>query len=217
MKLSKIPLFKNLNDDDITKILTFIQAKKRVFQKGEFLINSGESVKKFGIILKGSAHIITEDFWGERSLITDVQEGDIFGEVYAIMYPKICEVSAVASEETEVLFIEAKKIMSCTVCCDLHSVLMQNVIEMLAEKNLILTQKIRHMSKKTTRNKLISYFSAESVKNNSNDFDIPFDRQQLADFLSVDRSAMSKELSRMRDEGFINFRKNHFHLESREI
>lgn len=212
MKFS-IPLFKNLNDDEVTEVLSYIQAKKRVFQKGEYIINAGESIKNFGIVLKGKVHIINEDFWGERSLITEVNDGEIFGEVYAFMYPKICEVSAVASDKSEVLFIDAQKFLACTLSCNLHSALLGNIIEMLAGKNLILTQKIRHMSKKTTRKKLMSYFSSESIKNNSVDFDIPFDRQQLADFLSVDRSAMSKELCRMRDEGFIKFRKNHFHLE----
>ncbi|MCI1931762.1 MAG: Crp/Fnr family transcriptional regulator [Clostridia bacterium] len=213
MKLSNIMLFKNIKDEDILKILDYVQAKKQIFQKGEFIINAGGSLKKFGIVLKGTAHIINEDFWGERSIITDVKEGDIFGEVYAVMYPRVCEVSAVASDETEVILIDAQKIMNFKFSCDLHSVFMKNIVEMLAEKNLVLTQKIRHMSKKRIRDKLISYFSSESIKNNSVDFYIPFNRQQLADFLSVDRSAMSKELCRMRDEGLIKFRKNHFHLE----
>jgi len=212
MKFSDIRLFKNLSEEDISELLTKTQSKKRTYSKGEFLITAGEPVRSLGIVLEGTVHIINEDFWGTRSIITDVKKGEIFAEVYALMYPRVCEVSAVAAQECEVLFVNARSIIENPVSCDIHAAIMNNLVGMLAAKNLILNTKIRHMSKKTTREKLISYFSSEELKNKSSDLYIPFDRQELADFLSVDRSAMSKELCRMRDEGYISFRKNHFKL-----
>ena len=217
MDFGHINLFKNIKKDEIEPLLSCLGTFVKKYQKGSFIFMSGENIKSFGIVLSGSVHIIKENFWGERAIVTEISEGEVFGEVYALLNNKVCEISAVAAQKCEILFINTDRILNtCSPSCGYHSTLIKNLMIMLAFKNLSLTQKIGHMSNKSTREKLMSYFSAEAIKVGSNDFYIPFNRQQLADYLSVERSAMSKELCRMRDEGFITFNKNHFHLDMAE-
>ena len=216
MELSHSPLFRNIAPQDISGLLSCINARAQIFKKGEILLHRGETSAQFGLLLSGSVHVIREDFWGNRSIVGIAGPGETFAESYALALQPL-EVSVLAASDGEVLFVDAERVISgCQQVCSFHAQLSRNLLSMLAQKNLNLTTKIRHMSRKTTREKLMSYLSAQALKANSSEFEIPLDRQQLADFLGVERSAMSATLGRLRDEGALTFHKNHFHLLQRD-
>ena len=165
------------------------------------------------LLLEGCIHIQKEDYWGNLSILSEISEGQIFGEVYACLGSDEILNNAVAVKPGKVLFLDVKRILTmCLSACQFHGRLIRNLLAVLAQKNKMLTRKLEHMSRRTTREKLLSYLSEQSQRAGSPVFDIPFNRQQLADFLSVDRSAMSAELCRMRDEGILSFDRNHFVL-----
>jgi CRP-like cAMP-binding protein len=142
-----------------------------------------------------------------------IRPGEMFGEAYVSPESGVLINDVVAEAESEVLFFDVKRILTvCPSACRFHATVIQNLFYAISEKNRKLVQKIGHMSKRTTRAKLLSYLSEEAKKQNSTNIMIPFNRQQLADFLSVDRSAMSNELCKMRDEGLLVFEKNEFTL-----
>ena len=206
-------LFQGIDEKEITSMLGCLSAVRRNYHKGETVFQRGERIDSVALLLEGSIHIQKEDYWGNLSILNEIAEGEIFGEVYACLGSEEILNNAVAVKDSEVLFLDVKRILTmCPSACPFHGRLIRNLLSVLAQKNKMLTQKMEHMSKRTTREKLLSYLSEQSQRAGSPVFDIPFNRQQLADFLSVDRSAMSAELGRMRDEGLLRFRRNHFEL-----
>ena len=210
--LVKSPLFSGVDSADLQGLLSCLDARRLSFKKGELLMRRGERTEFLGLLQSGTVHIIREDFWGNRSVVGLVEAGEIFAESYALAGQPL-EVSVQAVSAGQVLFLNAGKMVSgCAQVCGFHERLSRNLLSLLARKNLMLTEKMRHMARKTTREKLLSYLSAQAVRAGSPEFEIPMDRQQLADFLAVERSAMSATLGRLRDEGVLEFRKSHFHL-----
>lgn len=210
--LTRVPLFAGIDPSDLPGLLSCVEARERVFQKGEVLLHRGGRTERLGLVLSGTVQIIREDFWGNRSVVGLAETGDIFGESYALAGRPL-EVSVQAVSPGRVLFLGAGKVISgCDRVCGFHERLSRNLMALLAEKNLRLTEKMRHMARKTTREKLLSYLSAQALRAGGPEFDIPLDRQQLADFLGVERSAMSAALGKLRDEGVLEFRKSHFRL-----
>lgn len=206
-------LFKNLSLDEIDKLLSCLGTKQKTYEKNSFILNTDDNVNDVGIVLSGSVQIIKEDFWGNRAILTNLEAGDLFAETFSCLQTEKLPISVVAGQKSEVLFVNYKKVTTtCSNACKFHNQLIQNMIQILAQKNILLTQKMEHLMKRSTREKLLSYLSTHALKNNSNTFDIPFNRQELADYLSVDRSAMSNELSKMQNEGILKFNKNHFEL-----
>ena len=211
--LKNSKLFQGIDGKEITSMLGCLSAVRRKYRKGEMVFRRGERIDSVALLLEGSIHIQKEDYWGNLSILNEIAEGEIFGEVYACLGSEEILNNAVAVKDSEVLFLDVKRILTmCPSACPFHGRLIRNLLSVLAQKNKMLTQKMEHMSKRTTREKLLSYLSEQSQRAGSPVFDIPFNRQQLADFLSVDRSAMSAELGRMRDEGLLRFRRNHFEL-----
>jgi cAMP-binding proteins - catabolite gene activator and regulatory subunit of cAMP-dependent protein kinases len=211
--LGKSPLFKGIRDDEIEEMMGCLAGDLKKYRKDEYILRLGDSLEAIGLLISGSVSVIKEDYWGNRNIMAKMEPGDIFGESYACVSGAALGVSVEAATDSEVLFLNVGKIMTtCNSACSFHSKLSQNLLTILASKNLYLNSKLTHMMQRTTREKLLSYLSGESVKHNSASFDIPFNRQQLADYLSVDRSAMSNELCKMRDEGILKFDKNHFSL-----
>lgn len=211
--LATSALFSGISEADFDELLTRLATPERVYQKGEFVFTSGAPIHSIGLVLSGSVHIMKEDFWGNRMILGRASAGELFGEAYACLPNQPLEVSVMAAEKTELLLFDVNQIFS----AGPHPVpyqmrLIENLLEVFAQKNVMLTRKMEHMAKRTTREKLLSYLSAESQKHHSSSFQIPFNRQQLADYLAVDRSAMSHELSKLREEGIIDFWKNHFQL-----
>ena len=211
--LQKNQVFLNLGAEEIESMLHCLNFRKRKFKKGEFVLRQGEILSDILILISGNLHIQRDDYWGNRSILGHVSVGEIFGEAYAVSEKEKILNDVIAIADSEVLFLDFKRIITtCPSACSFHSAVIQNLFLAMSEKNRKLVQKLSHMSKRTTRDKLMSYLSEEAKRNNSSMFTIPFNRQELADFLSVDRSAMSNELCKMRDEGLIEFERSSFKL-----
>lgn len=211
--LKTVSLFKDIKESDLQPLLACLSPKIAQYEKNDIVFMSGDSINSFGIVLSGQVQIVLEDFYGNRSILAQTGKGNLFGESFAFAENKTLPVSVITAAESELLFIDSRRITSpCANSCIYHKQLIQNMLNILALKNISLTQKIELVSKKTIREKLLAYLSSEAQKAGKSSFSIPFDRQGLADYLSVDRSAMSAVLSNLRNEGIINFRKNKFEL-----
>lgn len=208
-------LFDGIKEDDRSEMLKCLNAKKKQYKKGSTVLGRGGRTSEMGMVLEGSVHMVKDDFWGNRSILGQASPGQMFGEVYACLPRQGLEVDVVAAEDTEVLFLDVGRILTvCSSACSFHTRLIRNLLTILAEKNLMLTHKMEHMAQKSTRDKVLSYLSMEAEKQGGPEFAIPFNRQQLADYLSVDRSAMSRELSRMKAEGLLDYHRNRFRLKN---
>lgn len=207
------PFFTGLDDREILSVLHCVSAQAARKDKEAYIFRAGDTTEVMGLVLSGSALIIQEDIWGHRNILSRCRSGDFFGEIYAAKPGSVLNISVVAEENCEILFLNVRRLLSaCSSACDHHQKLIRNLVSVLANKILIFNDKITHISKRSTREKLLSYLSAESQRHNSLSFDILFDRQQLADFLCVERAAMSVELSKMQKEGLLKTNRNHFEL-----
>lgn len=211
--LKSTQLFFGLSEEEISSLLSCLNAKIKHFKKGEYVFSQGERLGDVTILVEGSLHIQKDDYWGNRSILGQVAPGEMFGESYVAPQSTPLLHDVIATEDSAVMFFDVKRILTtCSSACRFHTLVVQNMFFAISEKNRALVQKIGHMSKRTTREKLLSYLSEQAKKQQSAQFTIPFNRQQLADFLSVDRSAMSGELCKLRDEGLLSFKKNQFTL-----
>jgi len=211
--LKNTQLFSGVGDDEISTMLNCLQAKLLTFKKGEYIFREGEHIDSITVLVEGKLLVQHDDFWGNRNIVNIIRVGEMFGEAYVAPESGSLLNDVVAEEDSSVIFFDIKRILTvCSTACRFHAMVVQNLFFSISEKNRNLVQKIGHMSKRSTRAKLLSYLSEEAKKHNSNQFMIPFSRQQLADFLCVDRSAMSNELCKMRDEGLLQFDKNQFTL-----
>ena len=211
--LKRTRLFAGVGDDEIASMLSCLGARLKLYKKGEYVLRQGEHLSDITVLIKGNLHIQKEDYWGNRSILSEITVGEMFGEAYVAYDSGALPNDIVAIEDSVVIFFDVKRLFTtCSSACRFHTIVVQNLFFAISEKNRKLVQKLGHMSKRTTREKLISYLSEQAQKQNSAGFAIPFNRQQLADFLAVDRSAMSNELCKMRDEGLLEFEKNRFRL-----
>ena len=211
--LKNTDLFKGVEEAAIGPLLQSMGARKRHFNKGNFVFYAGDDINTISIVLSGSCHIVQEDYWGNRNILTLVQKGQLFGEAFAALPSAQAIVDVVVVEEGDILFLSIDSLMrsDTSLPAEARSVL-RNVMGLLAGKNILLMKKIRYISQRSTRQKLMAYLSDEARRLGSSSFTIEFNRQQLADFLSVDRSAMSAELSRMQKDGLIKYHKDEFTL-----
>ncbi len=201
--LTECALFHGLREAQIREMLPCLSARQSRFRRGQFLLRAGDRVAFAGILLSGEAEVLQEDFWGNRNLLAAVGPGDLFAEAFACAHA-VSPVSVLCKTDGSVLYLNVRAVFSpCEKSCAQHKALSQNLIRVLAEKNMQLNEKAGFLSQRTTREKLLAYLSAQARRAGSASFRIPFDRQQLADFLSVNRSAMSAELSRMQREGLL--------------
>lgn len=211
--LSKTKLFSGVSKEDVESMLGCLNAKLYDYKKGDYVFRQGEHLSNITILVKGSLHIQKDDYWGNRAIVNRVAIGEMFGEAYIAPESGHLLNDVVAVEDSSVIFFDVKRIiLVCSSACRFHTMVVQNLFFSISEKNRKLIQKLGYISSRSTREKLMAYLSEESKKLNSSSFIIPFNRQQLADFLSVDRSAMSNELCKMRNEGLIRFEKNYFEL-----
>lgn len=213
LQLQQTALFRGVDADSIASMLDCLQAQTRTYKKGEAVFRQGEQLSQIAVVLEGKLHIQSDDYWGNHTIIADLAPGDLFGEAYVAPTsgPMLADVVCI-SDSVVALFQARRMLTVCTNACPFHSLVVQNLFYVLADKNRTLMQKLSLLATRTTRAKLTSYLTAESVRAGSNSFSIPFNRQQLADYLSVDRSAMSAELSKMRDEGLLEFDRDRFTL-----
>ena len=211
--LKKTKLFSGVGDEEISTMLSCLGASLFTYKKGEFVLRQGEHLSNILVLVEGRLHIQRDDYWGNRSILGHIGIGEIFGEAYAAPDSGTLLNDVIAVEDSAVYFFDVKRVIStCSSACRFHTMVVQNLFFAISEKNRTLVQKLDYLSRRTTREKLISYLSEEAKKQNSPRITIPFNRQQLADYLSVDRSAMSNELGKMRDEGLLEFEKNRFRL-----
>ena len=211
--LKHCPFFAGMDEGEILSILNCVDAKIRTFDHDEYIFRAGDSTASMGLILSGSVLVIQEDLWGHRNIMSKIEAGGFFAEPYAATPGSVLNISVVTVAPSETLMLNINRLLTvCPTACTHHNRLIRNLVSVLAEKVLQFNEKITHMSKRTTREKLLSYLSSESIRQGSLSFDIPYDRQQLADYLCVERAAMSAELSKLQKEGLLTTRKNHFEL-----
>ena len=207
------PFFKGLTDNEILSILHCVNAATISRKRDSYIFRAGDSTEVMGRVVAGCVLVIQEDLCGHRNILSKCHAGDFFGEPYAASPGAVLNVSVVADEDCEIILLNVQRLLvSCPTVCDHHQKLIRNLVGVLANKILILNDKITHVGKRTTRDKLLSYLSSVSIRQASLSFDIPFDRQQLADYLCIDRAAMSSEISKLQKEGLIKTNRNHFEL-----
>ncbi|MBQ9784921.1 MAG: Crp/Fnr family transcriptional regulator [Clostridia bacterium] len=211
--LKKTKLFAGISEEEIASMLACLDARLSHYQKGAYVLREGEHVHHVAVLVEGELHIQRDDYWGNRTIVSRVGVGEMLGEAYAAPESGALLNDVVALDASTVIFFDVNRILTvCSSACRFHSMLVKNLFYAISEKNRNLVQKLGHISRRTTREKLISYLSGEAKRQGSASFVIPFNRQQLADFLAVDRSAMSSELCRMRDEGLLKFHRSSFQL-----
>ena len=204
-------LFDGVNDDDIEALLSCLGAERKFYSKGEVIFAQGTTISDFAILLSGKVHLQSIDYWGRVDLLGVIGAGECFGEAYAAGFRTLN--SAVAADDCFVLFLDAGKLMTaCPSACPFHSRAMRNMMSILASRNRVLVEKAGILSRRTTREKVLSYLSKEAARQGSSSFRIPLDRQALADYLAVDRSALSLVLSKLKSEGIIDYDRNAFCL-----
>ena len=211
--LRRCSLFDTIEDQNLIAMLSCLGAKRVSFDKKYTIFAQGSPAKYFGILLSGSAQVIRYDYYGNRSIVSGVMPGELFGESFACAGVPTLPVDIIANEPCEVLLIEGSHVLhTCSNGCDFHRRMIYNLMRGLAAKNIMFHQKLDITAKRTTREKLLSYLAYMEQQTGSDEFEIPFDRQELADYLEVDRSGLSAEIGKLRREGVIDCRKNHFTL-----
>ncbi|MDF2473991.1 MAG: Crp/Fnr family transcriptional regulator [Anaerocolumna sp.] len=211
--LEKVSLFHGISATDIESILGCLDAKMREYGKNQSIIIAGEKFTSLGIVIRGNIQITREDILGNRTIVASLEAGEIFGETFACAGIEISPVSIYSLSPSKILWVSIKKIVStCSLACDFHSYLIQNLLQLLASKNMYLNNKMNLLSRRSTREKIMAYLISQADNRGSSRFEIPLNRNELADFLCIDRSAMSRELGKLREEGIIEFHKNSFHI-----
>lgn len=212
MEILSTPLFSGLNQDEMEEILRVGEACEKIYPKNTTILNSGAMINRTGLILSGQVNVVSVDYWGHSSILNHLSEGDIFGEGYALLHEPLL-VDVIAVEKTQVLFINFSDVFAPGLKeASWFNTLSQNMIEILVRRNMNLSLRMFCTAEKSIRKRVLTYLSFMEARTGSNHFKIPFNRQQLADYLNVDRSALSTELSKMVKDGKILCKKNEFTL-----
>ena len=211
--LTTTALFKGLNEKEIEGILPCLKARVKKYRKGSIIFHAGDQISEIGLVLSGSVNIVVTFYWGSSNIFGHVGSGDLFAENYAAIPGRRLLNDVIAAEETEILFLSLDNLLTtCKKGCAFHNGLIHNLVRISAMKNLNLSSRMMHTASKSIRDRVLSYLSECVLKSGSMRFSIPFSRQELADYLGVDRSALSGELSKMQRDGLIEFRKSDFTL-----
>ena len=210
---SKCPLFAGISQKEMGEMLGCLNGKITGIAKGDPVFLEGDSARYMGVVLSGAIQVVRDDYYGNRSVLTVVPPGGLFGEAFACAGLETLPVSAIALQNSTVLLLDCRRVLTgCTHACPFHSRLISNLLQGIAQKNLTLTQKIRYMSRKTTREKLLEFLLDQAKEQGDSEFVIPYDRQALADYLGVERSAMSAEIGKLRKEGLLESSGSRFRL-----
>ena len=211
--LSQCPLFDNIDYIDLETMIGCLNGKISAIPKGDPVFLEGDPAQLVGIVLSGAVQVIQDDYYGNRSVMSILQPGESFGEVFSCAKLDTMPVSVIAYKDSEVLLLDCRRVLNvCSHSCQFHTLLIQNLLKGISQKNLAFTQKIRYMSKKTTKEKLMSYLLDQAKQHGNAEFVIPCDRQALADYLGVERSAMSAEISKLKKAGLIDTKGAWFRL-----
>ena len=211
--LRKCPLFNGIEDENLLRMLTCLGAKIEFFDKKYTIFGEGTPAKYIGIVLSGSVQMMQIDYFGNRSILSEIGVTEVFAEAFACAEINELPVTVIANEPSEIMLIDSSHILhTCQNHCGFHGQLIYNLMRDLANKTIAFHQRIEITSKRSTREKLLTYLMIQAKKNGAQSFDIPFDRQELADYLEVDRSGLSAEIGKLKKEGIIDTYKNHFVL-----
>ena len=206
-------LFSGISETELAAMLSCLETREERFPKDTFLLRTGDTAESIGLVLSGSVLVVQEDIWGNRNILSRTAPGQTYAAAFACAPSSVSNVNVVTETPTAVLFLNVKHLLTvCPSACAHHSRIIRNLLIDLAGKNLLLNEKLTHIAQRTTRAKLMSYLSAEAQRRGAVEFDIPFSRQQLADFLAVERSGLSLELGKMKKEGLLDYHKEHFVL-----
>lgn len=211
MKLVPSPLFQGLSPADLDALAAAGLLRQKTFVKHTVIFRAGSRVQEIGVVVQGTVHIENLDLWGTKSILSSISAGQAFAETYAFCGDALM-VDAVAAEDCTVLLLSTRVLSDARVSPAVRDTLLRNLLAVSMRKSLSLSQRIFCTTPKTVRGRLLTYFSAQAAKAGGLEFNVPFNRQQMADYLNLDRSALSKELCKMRDEGLLEFEKNHFRL-----
>lgn len=208
MELSSVSLFQGICDKEIQALLKCLGATEKNYKKGCCIWSEGVVTEQLGVVLCGQVLLEYSDLWGTNSILGSAGPSAVFGEAYACCPGQPLQISVYAAEDTTVLFLNVNRVLTlCPNSCGFHSRLVRNLLAVCAQKNLELSRRMQHITPKTIRGRLLSYFSQCVKQAQSNTFTLPYNRQQLADHLGVDRSALCSELSKMQQDGLIHYRK----------
>lgn len=211
--LRECPLFDRIGDESLKEMLGCLNAKECSYKKGDAVFAEGDKAKYLGIVLEGSVQLVRVDYYGNRSILANIEPPQLFGEAFACAGLKSLPVDAVAAADTKILLLDAQRIARpCGNACPCHGQTILNLLHIVAKKNLVLHQKIEITSKRSTREKLMTYLLLQAKKTKSHTFTVPYDRQELADYLEVDRSGLSAEISKLRNEKVLECRRSTFTL-----
>ena len=211
--LMESSLFTGVDREDLSLLLGCLQAQLMAVPKGDPVFLEGDPAGFVGLVLEGSVQIVRDDYYGTRSVIAHAEVGDIFAEAFACADVPVMPVSGYALQDSRILMLSCRKMLTvCSNACRFHNRLVKNLLQVVARKSLNLSQKIQFMSQRTTRQKLMAYLSDQAKRAGNREFTIPFDRQALADYLGVERSAMSAELSKLQKDGILETKGSRFTL-----
>ena len=211
--LKQVAIFQNVSDESLLHMLKCLEAYEQVYSKNDILVLAGDKVSSVGIILAGSAQIVKEDIMGNRNIVSEIGIADMFGEAFSCANVAKSPLTVLTTTGCTVMYIRFNRIVTtCSSSCSFHTKLIENMLSLIAQKNIFLNNKIDILSQRSTREKLMAYFSMQIQRTGKNRFRIPFSRDELADFLCVNRSALSRELSKMKQEKILDFDRNEFEV-----
>lgn len=211
--LKELPLFEDINSQDISEMMTCLAAKTKAYKKETYVKYEGDSADFIGIVLDGTIQILQDDYNGNRSIISAFGPGHLFAEAFACAAIPTLPVSILAATDCTILFLNIQKILyPCTQACYFHSKLIQNLLKIVSRKNMLLSKKLSYVSHKTTSEKLMAFLCDQAKEKNSLEFTIPYDRQALADYLGVERSALSAEIGKLKKQGILETNRSYFKL-----
>ena len=210
--LKNSTLFRGLTDEERKECLRALDSREQYFRKGSVILHAGDKTDRMGMVLSGSVTIESNDAWGNCTVLSHVEAGQFFAETYALLPEEVLLVDVRTNEDSRILFFRVGNLLRDLPPSARKEKILKNLLMISSRKNLILSGRSFQTSPKSCRGRLLSYLNAVSLQKQATEFDIPFNRQQLADYLNLERTNMSKELSRMQKEGIIEYRKNHFKL-----
>ncbi len=210
-------IFRGMNDDELADSLNFFQANEQTFKKGSIILHAGDVTDKMGLVMEGSVTIECDDVWGNRTLLSNVERGQFFAETYALLPDEAMLVNVIANEDCRILFLRIGSLKRLQNNMESWMIgFVSNLLIISTQKNLMLSSRSFHTAPKTIRGRVMSYLNSVSMQKHSREFNIPFDRQQLADYLNLERTALSKELSKMKADGLIDYYKNSFQIKIKD-
>ena len=211
ISIQKAVIFHGMDETEVNEAILFLHAEEKSFRKGQVIFHAGKKTSNMGLVLEGSVTIESNDLWGNRTILSHAASGQFFAETYALLKTEPMLVDVRANEKSRILFLNIGNLNDISIS-SWQAKLVMNLLMISAQKNLVLSGRNFHTASKSIRGRVMSYLNSVSLQKKSTSFDIPFDRQQLADYLNVERSALSKELGRMQRDGIIATRKSHFEI-----